>query len=143
MLDLVGLLDDQVDLDLERLGVGQVPGPALIFRELGLVEPVLAEVELEILAGEVGDRGDFVEEFAKTSLHEPLEGFGLSLDQVREGKNLRNVREILTARGQLKSAGLLGQSHAARLLRENRAGWGADTRTESVSLRPALSSEAH
>ena len=91
VLDLVGLLDDQVDLDLERPRVRQVAGAALVLGELGLVEPELAEVELEVLTGEVGDRSDFVEELAEAAGDEPLEGFGLGLDQVREGEDLRNV----------------------------------------------------
>ena len=115
VLDLVRLLDDEVDLDLQRLGVGQVPGAALLLAELRLLEVVVAEVQLEILAGEVGDRGDLVEQLAKAGLDEPIERIGLGLDQVREGENLRDVREILTARGQLKSAGGLGQGHSGLL----------------------------
>jgi hypothetical protein len=123
VLDLVGLLDDQVDLDLERLREGQVAGAALLLAELGLLEVILAEMELKILAGEVGDRRDLVEKLAKPGLDEPAEGFGLGLDQIREGQNLGDVGETLTARSQLEAAGRLGQGHSV-LLEEGMVGRG-------------------
>ena len=73
MLDLIGLLDDQVDLDLERLGVGEITSPTLVLVELRLLEVVLAKVQLEVLAGEIGDWGDLVEKLAKAGLDEPAE----------------------------------------------------------------------
>ena len=123
MLDLVGLLDDEVDLHLQRTREGEVAGAAVFLVELGLLEVVLAEVELQVLAGEVGDRGDFVEQLAQAGGDEPLEGFGLRLDQVRKREDLGDVREILTNRSQLKSAGGLGQSHSG-LLEEGMVGRG-------------------
>src|SRR5687768_11531976 len=61
VLDLVGLLDDEVDLYFQRAREGQVTGTAVFLVELRIFEVKLAEVELQVLAGEVGDRGDFVE----------------------------------------------------------------------------------
>jgi len=47
--------------DAQRRGIGHVAVAALFDRELRLAELVVEELELEVLAGVVGDRVDLVE----------------------------------------------------------------------------------
>ncbi|TMB86572.1 MAG: hypothetical protein E6J37_12545 [Chloroflexi bacterium] len=63
---------------------------ALLHRELRLSELVVEELQLEVLAGVVGDRVDLVEELTKALGLEPMKGLDLcryevlQLDQVRD-----------------------------------------------------------
>ena len=72
-LDLAGLLDEKLDVDVERLAERQVLGPALLLGVLGCPELVVEELELHHLAGEVLDRADLVEQFPQPLLDEPGE----------------------------------------------------------------------
>src|SRR5664280_3102082 len=81
-LDLAGLLDQQLHVDVERLAERLVASPALELRVLRVPELVVQELELHHLAGAVLDRADLVEQLAKASLDEPGEGSDLALDQV-------------------------------------------------------------
>ena len=83
-LDLAGLLDQEFDVDVERLAERQVLGAALLLGVLGRAELVVEELELHHLAGEVLDRTDLVEQFAKPLLDEPGERIELEFDQVRD-----------------------------------------------------------
>ncbi len=123
MLDLVGLLDDEVDLHLQRLREGQVTGSALFLVELRLLEVELSEVQLEILAGEVGDRRDLVEQLTQAGGDEPLERFGLGLDEVRKRKDFGDVREVFALRSQRGRHDRIGQGHS-ELLEEGMEGRG-------------------
>src|SRR6185436_7322030 len=81
-LDLAGLLDEELDIDVQRLAERQVLGPALLLGVLGRTELVVKELELHDLAGEILDRTDLVEQLAKPVLHEPVERIELEFDQV-------------------------------------------------------------
>ena len=81
-LDLAGLLDEELDVDVERLAEGQVLRPALLLGVLGRPELVVEELELHDLAGEVLDRADLIEQFAKPLVDEPGERVELEFDQV-------------------------------------------------------------
>ena len=98
LLDLAGLLDAQLDLDVERLGEGQVAGAALELGVLGLAELVVLEVELHHLAGEVLDGADLVEQLPQPVLDEPAERIPLELDQVRDGQDLGDPAVTLPLR---------------------------------------------
>ena len=81
-LDLARLLDQELDVDVERLAERQVLRPALLLGVLRIAELVVEELELHHLAGEVLDRADLVEQLAKPLLDEPAERVELELDQV-------------------------------------------------------------
>ena len=81
-LDLAGLLDEELDVDVQRLAERQVLRPALLLGVLGLTELVVEELELHDLAGEVLDRADLVEQLAQPLLDEPAERIQLELDEV-------------------------------------------------------------
>ena len=87
-LDLAGLLDQELDVDVERPAERQVLRPALLLGVLRLAELVVEELELHHLAGEVLDRADLVEELPEALLDEPLERIQLELDQVRDREDL-------------------------------------------------------
>src|SRR5207342_2293414 len=78
------LLDQELDVDVERLAERQVLGPALLLGVLRRPELVVQELELHHLAGEVLDRADLVEQVPEALLDEPLEGLELKLDEVRD-----------------------------------------------------------
>src|SRR5581483_6364013 len=94
LADLAGLLVDEADRHRERDLVGQVLLPALLDRELGLPELVLAELHRE-RAGVVLDRRDVVDRLAKAFLQEPVEAGLLDVDQVGEVENMLQARERL------------------------------------------------
>jgi hypothetical protein len=81
-LDLAGLLDQELDVDVQRSAEGEVLGPALLLGVLGGAELIVQELELHHLAGEVLDRADLVEQVPQPLLDEPLEGLELELDEV-------------------------------------------------------------
>ena len=81
-LDLAGLLDQELDVDVQRLAERQVLGPALRLGVLGRAELVVEELELHDLAGEVLDRADLVEQLTQSLVDEPGERVELELDQV-------------------------------------------------------------
>ena len=83
-LDLAGLLDQELDVDVQRPGERQVLRPALLLGVLRVAELVVEELELHHLAGEVLDRADLVEQLPEALLDEPLERIELELDQVRD-----------------------------------------------------------
>ena len=81
-LDLAGLLDQELDVDVQRLAERQVLGAALLLGVLGRAELVVQELELHDLAGEVLDRADLVEQLAQPLVDEPGERIELEFDQV-------------------------------------------------------------
>ena len=81
LLDLAGLLDLELDGDVEGGLVGALALAALLLGELGVAEDVLAEAELEAVAREVLDGVDLVEHLAEAVALEGLEGLGLDLHQ--------------------------------------------------------------
>ena len=83
-LDLAGLLDQELDVHVQRLAEGEVLGPALLLGVLGCPELVVQEAQLHHLLGEVLDRADLVEQVPQTLVDEPREGLELQLDEVRD-----------------------------------------------------------
>ena len=83
-LDLAGLLDQELDLHVQRPAEGEVLGPALLLGVLRRPELVVQEPELHDLLREVLDRADLVEQVPEALLDEPLEGLELELDEVRD-----------------------------------------------------------
>ena len=67
LLDLAGLLDEQLDVHPQRRGEGHVALAALVLGVLRLAERVVAEAQLHAGAGEVRNRRDFVEQLAQAS----------------------------------------------------------------------------
>ena len=142
-LDLAGLLDQELDVDVERLAERQVLGPALLLGVLGRAELVVEELELHDLAGEVLDRADLVEQFAKPLLDEPGERIELEFDQVRDLELLvadaidlpvdAGVRDA-TRRGSGASR-RLSRQHEAPLLDGGRRGEREAGLTEGVGYR--------
>ena len=97
-LDLAGLLDQELDVDVERARVGEVLGPALQLAVLRRTELVVEELELHHLAGEVLDRADLVEQLAQALVDEPPERVELQLDQVRDRQDLGDPGVRIRAR---------------------------------------------
>src|SRR5207248_11659385 len=85
--DLTRLLVDEADGHRERRLVGQVLLAALLDRELGLTEAVLAELDGE-RAGVVLDRRDVVDGLPQALVQEPVERRPLDVDQVRKLEDL-------------------------------------------------------
>ena len=83
-LDLAGLLDQELHLDVQRAAVGQVARAALELGVLRVPELVIQELQLHHLGGEVLDRADLVEQLPQALLHEPGERADLELDEVRD-----------------------------------------------------------
>ena len=81
-LDLAGLLDQELDVDVQRLAERQVLGAALLLGVLGGAELVVEELELHHLAGEVLDRTDLVEQLPQALVDEPGERIELEFDEV-------------------------------------------------------------
>ena len=102
-LDLAGLLDEELDFDMERLDERPVADPALVLGELRVAERVVEEPELHDLAGEVLDGADLVEELAQALRDEPVERLELELDEVRDREDLGDprIRDAVRARGQV------------------------------------------
>ncbi len=120
-LDLAGLLDEQLDVDVERLGERQVLGAALLLGVLGLPELVVEELELHDLAGEVLDRADLVEQLAQPLLHEPAEGIQLQFDQVGDLELLvADAVDLLVDAG-VRDATRGGHGASLRLSRQHEA----------------------
>ena len=74
----------------QRAGVGHVPLPALLLGVLGRVEDVVGQLELQ-RRGEVLDRRDVGEDLGDPLLDEVVERLPLDRDEVREGKDLREM----------------------------------------------------
>src|SRR5450759_1034706 len=89
-LDLARLLDQELDVDVERLAEGLVPGSTFELRVLRVTELIVQVLELHHLAGEVLDRADLVEELPEAPLDEPGERSDLELDQVGDLALLRD-----------------------------------------------------
>lgn len=85
LLHFARLLHEENCLRAERRLVGDI----LVFRDarrvFRLVEVVARQGELQVLAREVTNRIDFVEEFLEAFLPEPIIGGRLHLDEVRQG----------------------------------------------------------
>ena len=101
-LDLAGLLDQELDVHVQRPAEGQVLGPALLLGVLRVTELVVEELELHDLAGEVLDRADLVEELPEALFDEPLERLQLELDEVGDGKDLGDPGVALAHRGEVR-----------------------------------------
>ena len=82
--DLTGLLVHELDARPQRLAEGEVARTALLFGVLRLAEFAGNEAQIEVLAGEVLDRRDLLEELAEAFFAEPFERVDLGLDQVRK-----------------------------------------------------------
>ena len=119
-LDLAGLLDQELDVDVQRPAEREVLGPALELGVLGRSELVVQELELHHLAGEVLDRADLVEQLAQALVHEPLEGIELELDQVRNRQDLRDARIANAASGDGQAIRRLSGRQHESLLGEGR-----------------------
>ena len=120
-LDLAGLLDEQLDPDVERLGEGQVTRAALELVVLGSLELVLAEAQLHHSPGEVLDRADLVEQLAQPVLDEPVERIELQLDQIRDRQDFGNPCVWLTlSRGSNHTSAGIGDSQHQALLATRR-----------------------
>ena len=82
LLDFLGFLVPQANLDLQRGGIGGVPGLALLHGVLGLlVHGEVDEGQLQV-AGVVADGGNVPEDFPKAGVQEPLVRLLLNLQQV-------------------------------------------------------------
>ena len=85
LLDLSGLLVPQADLDLQRRGVGGVPGFALLHVILGgLVHFVVDEGQLQV-ALVVRDRAHVGKDLPQAGVQKPLVRRLLDLQKVRHG----------------------------------------------------------
>jgi hypothetical protein len=102
LADLARLLVDEADRHRERHLVRQILLAALLDRDRGLTEVVVAEFHGEC-AGVVLDRRDIVDRLLETLLHEPLEGGLLDVDQVWKVKDVLQAGKALarSARGDL------------------------------------------
>ena len=83
LLDLAGLEDRQRGADTQRSAVRRVALTAFALCVLGVLQPILAELQLHPGAGEVGDRRDFREQFGETISQEPLIRLPRHLDEMR------------------------------------------------------------
>ena len=83
LLDLAGLLDEQLDGDAQRRGVGALAVAALRLRVLGLLEVVVAEAQLHAATREVLDRRHLVEELAQPLAQEAVVRPSGHIDEVR------------------------------------------------------------
>ena len=114
-LDLAGLLDEELDVDVQRPAERQVLRPALELVVLGRPELVVEELELHHLAGEVLDRADLVEQLAQALVHEPGERIELQLDEVRDGQTSRRsgrTRSVPTRSGRASRTQTDSMKHA-------------------------------
>ena len=94
-LDLLRLLVPQADLDLQRRGVGSVPGFAFLYVVLRLlVHFVVNERQLQV-ALVVGNCAHIREDFPQAGLQEFLIGGLLNLQQVRHGNNFFVTGKVL------------------------------------------------
>ena len=120
-LDLAGLLDEELDVDVQRPAERQVLRPALELVVLRRPELVVQELELHHLAGEVLDRADLVEQLPETLLDEPLERVELKLDQVRDREDFGNPGVARARRSHGCPIRLSSRQHETPLLD---GGWG-------------------
>ena len=120
-LDLAGLLDQELDVDVERLAEGQVLGPALLLGVLRRPELVVEELELHDLAGEVLDRADLVEQFAQPLVDEPGERIELEFDQVGDLELLVADAIDLAIDAGVRDATRRGPGASRRLSRQHEA----------------------
>ncbi len=95
LLDLAGGLVDELGLDEERGGVGDVLVPALLLGVLHVLELVGLEGQLELL-GEVLDRRDLLEDLLEAFIQEPVEGLPLDTDEIRKRQDLLDLGETDT-----------------------------------------------
>src|SRR3954453_23630583 len=131
-LDLAGLLDQELDVDVQRLAERQVLRGALLLGVLGRTELVVDELELHDLTGEILDRADLIEQFAESLVDEPGERVELEFDQVRDLELLvadaidllvdARVRDA--ARRRAGTIRRLSRQHEAPLLDGGRGGKG-------------------
>src|SRR5205823_9756701 len=142
--DFSGLLVDELDPRPQRLAEGEITRAALLFGVLRLAELAAEESEIEVLAGEVLDRRDLLEQLAETLVAEPLEGIDLRLDQVRERQDLRQ-RGVVTTLALDRGCGsaVEGQGHvgpSSELMARGRAetqridGWQGRHRRTTCTL---------
>ena len=94
LLDLLGLLVPQADLDLEGRGVVGVPGLALLHVVLGLfIHLVVDEGQLQV-ALVVADRAHVGEDLPEAGIQELLIGGLLNLQEVRHGDDFLIPGEV-------------------------------------------------
>ncbi|MBA7642590.1 hypothetical protein ES703_50288 [subsurface metagenome] len=80
LLDFAGLLDQQLRPDIKRSRIGHVFLAALLLGVVGLAEFVVHEGERQAVAGEILNRGYFLQRLAQPLLLEPAEGISLDLN---------------------------------------------------------------
>ncbi len=110
-LDLAGLLDQELDVDIQGPAEGEVLGPALELGVLGRPELIVQKMELHHLAGEVLDRADLVEQLPEPLFHEPVERGQLQLDQVGNFEDLGDPRVSPSRRDRGSARGLSDRQH--------------------------------
>ena len=149
-LDLARLLDQELDVHVQRPAEREVLRPALLLGVLRGPELVVQELELHHLAGEVLDRADLVEQVPQALLDEPLERLELQLDEVRHLElvdadpvaNLGNPGVGQTARGRGgKGCRLSGQHEGGLLDGVRRRGDGRAHRRSRIPRIVAVSNE--
>jgi hypothetical protein len=118
--DLSGLFVHELDASPQGLGEREVLRPALLLGVLRLPELARDELQIEVLPGEVLNRGNLGEQLAKPFLTEPLKGVDLRLDQVRERQNLGQRGEVTTGANGCGHP-VEGDGHGRTLLRAD--GW--------------------
>ena len=122
LLDLLGLLVPQADLDLQGRGVVGVPGLALLHVVLGLfVHLVVDEGQLQV-ALVVADRAHVGEDLPQARVQELLIGGLLDLQEVGHGDNFLVPGEVL-AKG-LTIILVFGHLHIHLSAAPRRRGWG-------------------
>jgi hypothetical protein len=86
---------DELGLDEQGRGVGDVLVAALLLGVLGLLELVGLEAQLELL-GEVLDRRDFLQDLLETLIQEPVERLSLDAHEVGKREDLVELGETDT-----------------------------------------------
>jgi len=98
LLDLLGLLVAQPHANLQRRGVGGVPGFAFLNGILGLlIHRIVHKAQLKV-AGIVGDDVHILEHLAQAGIQKPAIGVFLDLQQVRHILDLLAAGKALSQR---------------------------------------------
>jgi hypothetical protein len=93
LLELAGGKDAQLHVHAQGRGVRHVAFTAFVFVVARLAELIVQKAQLHILAGEVRDRRDLVEQLAQPLFPKPLEAIDLGLDQRRHLDRVLDLRE--------------------------------------------------
>ena len=137
LFGFVGFLAEQADGDAQFAGVVEVALAALVRGLVGRDVAVVLEVELHAVAGEVGDRGHFAEEFAQALIEEPLVGVAQQVDQVGQLVRFGQARVV--------DRGRRGENHGVLLQTgrpSGRRGTIDDARARRGAASAALGADA-